>query len=64
MSRSFRIGELLFDHEIEKTACRLKKEKKLKRPVSSLSSPRKDLVLDSTNSSSESDSEEEIKMTQ
>ncbi|KAL8525058.1 hypothetical protein ACS0TY_014604 [Phlomoides rotata] len=49
--------------ETKLTARRLKKEKKLKRPMSS-SSPRKDLVLDSTNSSSESASEEESKMTQ
>ena len=60
MPRSSRTGELQYNPEIEKTAQRLRKETKLCKQVSSSSSPRLDLPVDSLDSSSDTETEQEM----
>ena len=59
MTRSSHTGELLFDPEIEKATRRLRQKVKLQQRETTISSPGLNIVLDLTDSSTESEREEE-----
>ena len=60
MSYSSCTGELQYDLEVEKKARRLRKEAKLRKQVSSYLSLELDLVVDSVDSSSNTETKQEM----